>query len=52
MLEIKQLALYWNTNAQENWTQNREFVNERPAGDDGLSKQQHERQAQLNYQRG
>ena len=27
MLEIKQLALYWNTNAHENWTQNREFVN-------------------------
>ena len=27
MLEIKQLALYWNTNAQDNWTSNSEFVN-------------------------
>lgn len=27
MLEIKQLAVYWNSNAQENWTNNKEFVN-------------------------
>ena len=27
MLEIKQLALYWNSNAFDNWTQNSEFVN-------------------------
>ena len=27
MLEIKQLAMYWNTNVGENWTQNSEFVN-------------------------
>lgn len=27
MLEIKQLALYWNSNIHENWTSNSEFVN-------------------------
>ena len=26
MLEIKKLAMYWNTNVHENWTQNKEFV--------------------------
>ena len=25
MLEVKQLALYWNSNASENWTKNPEF---------------------------
>ena len=25
MLEIKQIALYWNSNAGENWTKNPEF---------------------------
>ena len=27
MLELKQLAIYWNSNAQENWTKNKEFMN-------------------------
>lgn len=27
MLEVKQAAMYWNTNVHENWTKNSEFVN-------------------------
>lgn len=27
MLEIKQLAVYWNSNAQDNWSKNKEFTN-------------------------
>lgn len=26
MLEVKQLAVYWNSNAPENWTRNKEFM--------------------------
>lgn len=26
MLKILKLAMYWNSNAQENWTKNREFL--------------------------
>jgi hypothetical protein len=25
MLEVKQFAVYWNSNAPENWTKNKEF---------------------------
>ena len=27
MLKIKKFAMYWNSNAQDNWTKNREFIN-------------------------
>ena len=27
MLVIRKLAMYWNSNAQDNWTKNREFIN-------------------------
>ena len=27
MLTVSKLAVYWNSNAQDNWTKNREFIN-------------------------